>query len=87
LSILSLSEECSTVQLAWSWIEKWAVQNAHRLDDADDIQERLKKSLHTGQLVISALEEDLVNSKRAVGTNGFLRRSRIIWNDTTMRDY
>lgn len=86
LSILSLAEECNTIQLAWARIERWASQNLDNLDDFGELKERLPKSIYTGNLVMSALAEDLKNLQSSTGT-GLRRKTRLVWNDTAMRDH
>jgi hypothetical protein len=78
LAILSIAEECSTIQFAWRKIAEWADGNLHRVDDFEELGERLQRSIYCGELVMSALEEDIM----AVTSNSsnFKRRIGVVWN-------
>ena len=87
LTWISLSEECSTIQLAWSRIQSWATENLSQIDSSGELGARLKKSIKTGELVIAALEQDLIASKQGVSGKGILRRRRFVWDDNKFRDH
>ncbi|OCK80594.1 hypothetical protein K432DRAFT_392912 [Lepidopterella palustris CBS 459.81] len=85
-SILTTIEECRTIQLAWTRIEQWASHFPHDVEDHEQVFERLQRSIHTGQLVMSALENDLAPLRTAKAT-GFRRRSKFIWNDKLLQNH
>lgn len=85
LSILSLVEECATIQLAWRGIEKWAEKNIQQMDSHEEIAERLARSVYAGQLIMSALQEDIGNL--APKTGGFRRRASLSWSDDLIREH
>ena len=56
----------------------------------DQLAKRLCSSLAAGMMVLSALEQDLVHLGGAaapVGSLGFRRRNKIIWNEQVFRDH
>jgi hypothetical protein len=88
LSMLSLAEECNTVQLAWTEIERWAAENQNHIDGHHEIQERLHTSVRTGRLVVSSLEMDLKALQKAENDGPrFFGKSRLVWNDNVLRDH
>ena len=87
LTILSVIEECHTIQLAWTRIEKWAAQHLDGSEEHDELLERLKLSLYTGQLVMCALEKDLSSMQNTPQFSNFRRRTKIIWNEKVIQDH
>ena len=86
LTILSVIEECHTIQLAWTRIEKWAIQQLDGSEEHDEL-ERLKLSPYTGQLVMCALEKDLSSMQNTPQFSNFRRRTKIIWNEKVIQDH
>ena len=87
LTILSVIEECHTIQLAWTRIEEWATQNLVRSEEHDELLERLQRSLYTGQLVMCALEKDLSSMQNIPQFSNFRRRTKIVWNERVLQDH
>jgi hypothetical protein len=83
LSILSVVDECETIKFAWSSLEAWAEKNIHGVEDNDQLLERLQKSLYAGQLIMSALEADLIKAVPKTGT--FRRRAWLTWNESAFQ--
>jgi hypothetical protein len=83
LSILSVIEECESIKFAWSRLEAWTIKNIHGVEDHDELLERLRKSLYNGQLVMTALEEDLI--KAVPKTGAFRRRAWLTWNENAFQ--
>jgi hypothetical protein len=72
LSILTLVEECATVQVALRQIEMWMHQNKDHMEECQAVVlERLESSVSMGQLTMKALEEDI---KKAIPKFGAFRR-------------
>ncbi|KAK4690365.1 hypothetical protein P7C71_g6406, partial [Lecanoromycetidae sp. Uapishka_2] len=94
LTIISLVQGLDTIQLAWSRIEKWSQRYAEGLsfknsddtiEDADFFQ-RLEISLDCGAMIMEALEQDLLTYKsHGLQTLGFRKRTKALWNETTLR--
>jgi hypothetical protein len=87
LSILSIIEECRTIELAWSRIERWASQYLRDCDDYEALHERLQLSLYSGSLAMSALEKDITSIQNAPQFSTFRRRTKIIWNERTLQEH
>ena len=87
LSLLSLVEECETIGLAWSRIQRWCNGWADEASVDHQLLDRLKRSVLAGNLVLSALEHDLSSLKDRKNTSRFLRRSHIVWNQSSLRDH
>jgi hypothetical protein len=78
LAMISIAEECSTIQYAWRKIAEWAEGNLHRVDDFEELGERLQRSIYCGELVMSALEEEVMVVTS--NSNNFKRRIGVVWN-------
>ncbi|KAF2657010.1 hypothetical protein K491DRAFT_677641 [Lophiostoma macrostomum CBS 122681] len=79
LSIMSLSEECANIQFAYSHVEQWASQDPTGSHNLGPFLNRLQQTMQSGQLVFSALEEDL---KRLVPkTSSLRRRATLVWHE------
>lgn len=91
LSLVSMIDECQTFRLAWGRIQSWAQRQQESTVMVDDqLAKRLCSSLAAGMMVLSALEQDLVHLGGAaapVGSLGFRRRNKIIWNEQVFRDH
>ena len=87
LSFLSLVEECETIELAWTRIRRWCDGWADYASADKQLLDRLQRSVDVGSRVLSALEQDLVSLKDHKGTSRFLKRSRIVWNEASLRDH
>lgn len=79
LSINSLTLNLDAIQLAWSQIGEWfqRYESTSGLDDRLFLQ-RLQRSLENGELVIAALEEDLMPYHADILS--FRQRSKFLWN-------
>lgn len=84
LTILSVMEDCRTIELAWSRIEKWA---AHSLDvdEQYELAERLQLSIYSGQLFIAELEKELAALECTPKYSTLRRRTKIVWNESMLR--
>ena len=80
LTIISLQQEVGTLQLAWKRIAEWSPQSAD-----PELLEKLGQSLQCGDLVMSALQEDLLeyNDK----SFGFRKRAKTAFNEKTLLDH
>ncbi|KAH7064305.1 hypothetical protein BKA63DRAFT_170678 [Paraphoma chrysanthemicola] len=87
LSILSVIQDCRTVELAWSRIERWAANNLDGLDDYEELGERLQMSIYAGQLFMAELEKDLASLKPTPKYSTLRRRTKILWNDALLREH
>ena len=85
LIILSVATECETIQFAWDRIETWAQQQLHHIDDFEDVGARLQKSIYCGELVMSALEEELVAIISKSSTPG--RGISLTWNNSVLNEH
>ena len=79
LTILSMSQQLDTMQLAWNRIGEWSRTN-QSMAHADDIdfRQRLGRCLAAGEEFLQALEADL--SKYNTTKLTFRQRTRLIWN-------
>jgi hypothetical protein len=77
LTILSVVEDCRTIELAWLRIEKWA---AHSLDvdEQYEVAERLQLSIYSGQLLMAEVEKELISVECAPKYSTLRRRTKII---------
>ncbi|KAH7120845.1 hypothetical protein B0J11DRAFT_50555 [Dendryphion nanum] len=85
LSILSIRQECETIQFAWSQIEIWASRHLIDVENCAQLREQLQKSVYWGELVMAALENDLNAAITKSGT--FRRRAGLTWNAALFRDH
>ncbi|KAF2111029.1 hypothetical protein BDV96DRAFT_650631 [Lophiotrema nucula] len=85
LSILSIAEECGTIELAWRQIQRWANANLAAIDDCESIAEQLQRSIYCGELVMAALEEEL--SKATASTSRIARGLKMAWNDKSLAEH
>ncbi|KAF2797877.1 hypothetical protein K505DRAFT_414740 [Melanomma pulvis-pyrius CBS 109.77] len=85
LFILTISEECETIQFAWQRIEQWASQNLQYVEDTEQLRDRLQRSIYSGELVMAALEEELVAILSR--TNDIKRRAGLVWNNNVFLDH
>lgn len=85
LSILSMVEECENVRFAWKSLEEWAKKSLPSVDDTGALLERFQRSIYAGQLIMSALEDDLAQatSKSAY----FRRRANYVWNAAVFQEH
>ena len=86
LTILSLAQEVDTIELAWTRIRQWAEYCAENNIEASFL-ERLDRSLNCGDLVISALQQDLPKYSSDSDLPTFAQRSKIAWNERVLRDH
>ena len=87
VSILSIIQECQTIELAWSRIEQWAENGLNDYEDYDQLSNRLQNSLYSGQLVMAELEKDLFAIQEAPQHSRFRRKTKIIWNERLLHDH
>jgi phage shock protein A len=85
LSILSMIEECENIRFAWTSLEDWANKYLGRMDNYEQLLERLQSSIYTGQLTMSALEEDLAKATRK--TTNFRRRITFVWDAAVFHEH
>jgi len=85
LALLSICEECSTIQFAWRKIEKWAIDNLHHVDDSEELGERLQRSVYCGELVMSALQEEILTVQS--NTQSFQRGINLAWNKSVFIEH
>jgi hypothetical protein len=85
LTILSVITECETIQFAWRRIELWAEEHLHYADDFEELGARLQKSVYCGELVMSALEEELlmITSK----SSNLQRGLGVTWNNSVLIEH
>jgi hypothetical protein len=85
LAILSIAEECGTIQFAWRRIAEWANGNLHQVDDFEELGERLQRSIYCGELVMSALEAEImaITSK----TSSLMRRIGVVRNSSVFIEH
>jgi muconolactone delta-isomerase len=79
LAILSIAEECSTVEYAWRRIAEWAEGNLYKVEDFEELGERLQRSIYCGELVVSALKEEIMGIQS--NPNSVKRRISLLWNN------
>jgi hypothetical protein len=85
LTILSVIQDCRTIELAWSQIQKWAADNFDVDDEHDDLAERLQLSIYSGQLFMAELGKDLASLKNIPKHSTLRRRTKIVWNESMLR--
>ncbi|KAL6708382.1 hypothetical protein ACN47E_002645 [Coniothyrium glycines] len=86
LVIVSVIQDCRTIELAWSRIEIWASIDMEMLHD-EELAARLQHSIYTGQLTMTALEKDLANLANAPRYSALRRRTKIMWNESMLREH
>ncbi|KAL2039862.1 hypothetical protein N7G274_007263 [Stereocaulon virgatum] len=87
LAIKTMIQQVDTIKAAWSRIREWSIE-CQKNEDARrsglELLGRLNQSLECGDLVISALEEDLVPYRNAKKTMSLRQRSKSIWNENLL---
>ncbi|KAL8820176.1 MAG: hypothetical protein Q9191_007569 [Dirinaria sp. TL-2023a] len=89
LTILSMVQNLEIVQLAWERIDKWSQKylrdGIEALCEEDEkLFKRLETSLHVGNLVMEALEEDLLPFQRKLDRLGLRGKASIVWSESTL---
>ena len=87
LSIKLLVQQVDALKAAWERISRWSdsVSKDTTTPDVNSIVlARLDQSLDCGNLVISALERDLITYNLGQNKFGLKQRSRVWWNDTDL---
>ena len=84
LTIRAVGEECEIIRLAWTRTEKWVVGWADDAAADQELLHRLCRSIQTGSMITSALEDSLIDIGDASNSVGFGWRSRIVWNENTL---
>lgn len=87
LTILSVIQDCRTIQLAWSRIERWAASGFDALEDHGELAERLQLSIYAGQLFMAELEKDLGALDNTPRYSTLRRRTKILWNESMFREH
>lgn len=87
LSILSLVEECSTIELAWDQLRLYVQSELAHVPGNEHIVHRIQRSLHAGELVISALQKDLDDALSAPLKSSLLQRTKVVWKEDTLKDH
>jgi hypothetical protein len=87
LTILSFIQDCRTVELAWSRIERWAANSLDMFDDHEELAERLQLSIYAGQLFMAELEKDLASLEDTPKYSTLRRRTKIVWNESMLREH
>ncbi|MCJ1390401.1 hypothetical protein MMC18_003260 [Xylographa bjoerkii] len=87
LTIRAVGEECEIIRLAWTRIEKWVLGWAD--DAAADLEllHRLHRSIETGSMIVSALEDSLLSIGDASKSRGLGWRSRVVWNENILEGH
>jgi hypothetical protein len=85
LTILSVIQDCRTIELAWSRIERWAADSPDAFDNNDELAERLQLSIYAGQLFMEELEKDLSSLNDTPRYSTLRRRTKILWNESMLR--
>ncbi len=65
----------------------WSEEFDEEVSTNSELLQRLDRSLEIGALVISALEEDISAYRGGQEPLGFLRRSKVVWNETLLQDH
>ncbi|KKY27897.1 putative ankyrin repeat protein [Diplodia seriata] len=87
LSILSLIEECSTVQLAWEQIHDWVETELAGQPANRTVLERIQRSLYAGEVVLAALQEDVGAALEVPVKSGFLQRTKVLWKEEALKEH
>ena len=94
LTTLSLISEIDILEYAWTRIKDWSqdyaptsadTQALHEMDSS--FLERLNRSLECGLIVVSALQNDILEYTTRPGTLSFRLRSRVVWNGKALQDH
>ena len=86
LTILSVAQEVDTIELAWTRIRQW-IEHCGENKIEDEFLVRLDRSLKCGDIVISALQQDLSKFNDIPDVLNFVQQSRIGWNEKALRDH
>ena len=86
LTIMSMSQNLSTMQLAWKRIGEWSKNHPSESvsDHDEDLWQKLEESVEVGRLVLNALEADILQYKKANKPLSISLRSKLIWNQATL---
>ncbi len=90
LSMSLLLQQIDTIKAAWERISAWSTACQERLTatgNDTNLLGRLDRSLKCGNLVVSALEDDLKAYKFEGGLLTFRQRSKLVWNDDTIQNH
>ena len=84
LAIMAMNQELDTIEAAWSRIRGWS---RHTTADTSEYEllNRLHKYLECGQLMTSALQDNLLPYRGGTKKLGFIRRSKAIWNENLLQ--
>jgi len=85
LTILSVITECETIQFAWHRIESWAAEHLHNAEEFEELGARLQKSVYCGELVISTLEEELLNITSQ--SSNLQRGLNVAWSNSMLVEH
>lgn len=90
LTMKILVQQVNTIKAAWDRIRDWSggyQQNGDPESGDVELLRRLDQSLEFGDLVLSALEDDLASYREEgeIGL-GFMDRSKTVWNESSLQD-
>ena len=81
ITILSIIQEIEIIEAAWKRTGEWS----HEVDEGtlanSDLLQRLDRSLEVGQIIMSALEEDIASYRSKSESLSFFQRSKVVWNE------
>ncbi|EKG22179.1 hypothetical protein MPH_00507 [Macrophomina phaseolina MS6] len=87
LAILSLVEECSTIELAWDQLRLYVQTDLAAVPENEQIVRRIQRSLYAGELVVEALQKDLDDALAAPLKSSLLQRTKVVWKEETLKDH
>lgn len=87
LSIVSLVEECSIIELAWDQLRVYVETELANVPENEQIVDRIQRSLHAGELVIAALQKDLDEALASPLKSSLLQRTKVVWKEDILKDH
>ena len=84
LEIVSAAEQCEIIRLAWQRIGTWC---EHWAEPDEELLQRLQRSGEVGNMMLSALEDDLSLLQVRERKAGFRRRARIVWDESLFQSH
>ncbi|KAF2728326.1 hypothetical protein EJ04DRAFT_101995 [Polyplosphaeria fusca] len=85
LTIMAIIQECHTIELAWSRIERWLACGLHRYEDSYQLGNRIALAVSSGQLIMAELEKDLASIEKTAPQRAFRRRTKLLWNEKMLQ--
>ncbi|KAL6713507.1 hypothetical protein ACLMJK_008972 [Lecanora helva] len=83
---MSMAQEVDAIELAWTKIRRWSESYTDTHVESSLLQ-RLSRSLECGTIVMSALQQDLLDYTCALGNGSIKKRLKFIWNERALRDH